>query len=289
MARNPSYSAVPPTRQVVASKAPPTRRRSRWHQIKGNKWAYFFISPFFILFGIFGLFPPLFTLYLSFHKWDVVSPMQWVGLDNYAGVLTDDLFWKAFLNNTVFSLMSTVPGLTLALIIAFLLDLYVHRLRNTFLAAYFSPIITSSVAVAIIFGLMYGTNFGLINSGLRMLGLEPVRWLQDPIPMKFALAILLIWRWLGWNIVLYLVGLQGISHDYYEAARVDGANGVQLFLRITVPLMRPTILYTAIISTIGILQLFAEPYLLTGQTGSMGGTDNSLLTMTGFRHHRNRK
>ena len=259
------------------------QRGELWHRIKRNRWGYLFISPFFILFAIFGLFPPLFAFYLSFHKWDIMNPMQFVGLANYSRVLGDQLFWKAFINNIIFVIAEAVPELALSLLIAYLLDSYTRRLRNALLAAYFSPMVTSSVAVAIIFGLMYGVNFGLINAGLRMLGVPPVRWLTEPVPMKLALIFLLLWRWLGWNTVLYLAGLQSISHDYYEAARVDGANGMQVFLRITVPLMRPTILYTTILGIIGTLQLFAEPYLLTLEGGlgggSLGGRANSLLTM----------
>jgi len=271
----------PPKHQAITARSAVQPPNSLWYQIKRNKWPYFFISPFFVLFAIFGLFPPLFGFYLSFHQWDGLSPKRFVGLDNYIRVINDQLFWKSFTNTVGFIFLATLPMLALAIIIAFLLDSYVKRFRNFFLATYFSPMVTSSVAVTIIFGLMYGTNFGLINSGLRLLGLAPIRWLTDPLPMKVALALLLIWRYLGWNIVLYLVGLQTISHDYYDAARVDGANGVQILFRIVVPLMRPTILYTLIISIIGVLQLFGEPYLLTvGPVGgSMGGRDNALLTM----------
>jgi len=256
-----------------------SRRAGLWRDVKRNRWAYVFISPFYVLFAVFGVFPPLFALYLSLHKWDIINPMQFVGLANYARMLQDKLFWKAFTNVMFFTVAEAVPELILALTIAYLLDRFVLRARSAFLAAYFSPMVTSSAAVAILFGLMFAVNFGLINAGLRGLGFSPVRWLERPWPMKLALIILLLWRWLGWNVVLFLAGLQSISRDYYEAARVDGANGFAIFTRITVPLVRPTILYVAILSSIGTLQLFAEPYLLTARQGGMGGRENSLLTM----------
>jgi len=135
--------------------------------------------------------------------------------------------------------------------------------------------VTSSVAVSLVFGALFGLNYGIVNAIIRMVNLQPVPWLTEPGPMKVVLIILLLWRWLGWNMVIYLAGLQSISHEYYEAALVDGANRWQIFTRITVPLMRPVILYTAVTATIGTLQLFAEPRLLSSE---MGGRNNSLLT-----------
>jgi cellobiose transport system permease protein len=257
------------------------RRSDLKRLIWRNRWAYVFISPFFILFAIFGLFPPLFGLYLSFHKWDIITPMQYVGFRNYTFLLKDALFWKSLANNAILIVMATLPGLPLALLMAYFLDSYVRRLRNTLLAAYFSPMVTSAVAVAMVFAMLYAERYGILNAALRGLGLPAVLWLTRAVPIKFALAILLTWRWLGWNIVLYLAGLQGINHEYYEAARVDGASGARIFLSITVPLMRPMILYTTVISIIGMFQLFAEPYMLTpsGSGGSMGGPRNSILTM----------
>jgi cellobiose transport system permease protein len=262
------------------------RRGSLWHQIRRNAWAYVFISPFYILFAVFGLFPPLYSLFLSFQSWDIITPMQFVGLANYVRVLTNALFWRACLNNVLFILMATLPGLPLALLIAYLIDRYVKRFRDAILAGLFSPTVTSAVAIAVGFTVMFDKR-GLVNAALGVIGTKPVLWLTTPWPMRITLAILLIWRWLGWNVVLYLAGLQSIPVELYEAARVDGANGLQIFARITVPLVRPTILYTVIVSGIGMLQLFAEPYLLTGaQHGSgLGGRENALLTMFMYLYH----
>ncbi len=246
-------------------------------------WApYLFISPFYLLFLIFGLFPPAYGLYLSFQRWDGLTEQVFVGWRNYELVLTDTLFWTALLNNLAIAAVSTIPSLPFALLCAFLLNHAIQRFRSLYLASYFSPTVASSVAVALIFGLLYGRDFGLINDGLRLLGLAPVEWLTNPLAMKLSVAILLIWRWLGYNVVIYLAGLQAIPREYYEAARVDGARTWHLFRYISVPLLRPTILFTTVTSTIGILQLFAEPYLLVGPTG---GTGYGLLTMSMYLYN----
>jgi len=270
--------------QVTGRAAAAARRRGRWHEVVRNRWAYFFIAPFFLLFGVFGAFPPFYSLYLSFHEWDILSPMKPVGFANYERVFQDPLFWKGVVNGILFGLMATIPGLSLALIIAFLLHRYTHRLRDLYLAAFFSPMVTSVVAVVVIFTMLYSSTHGLINAGLEAIGLPAVRWLEEVWPLRSALSLFLIWQWMGWNVVLFLAGLQAISEEVYDAARVDGANGFDLFWRITVPLLRPTITFNVVISTIGILQLFAEPALLTGggsgaQAVLMGGRDNAVLTV----------
>ncbi|HEV8633952.1 MAG TPA: sugar ABC transporter permease [Chloroflexota bacterium] len=256
-------------------------------------WApYVFISPFYILFAIFGLFPPLFGFYLSFHRWDGLTEQVFVGLRNYELVLTDDLFWKALANNLIIAAISTVPCLSLALGCAFLLNQRIRRFRDAYLASFFSPAVASVVAVTVVFGLLYGREYGFINGALRLVGLPTVDWLQEPVAMKASLAILLVWRWLGYNTVIYLAGLQAVPAEYYEAARVDGATTWHLFRHVSVPLLRPTILFTTVTSTIGILQLFAEPYLLANSSGQSaasagfsGGAGYSLLTMTMYLYN----
>ena len=276
-----SESLTQPT--TVQGKTKP-RPRGLWHEVVRQRWAYFFIAPFFLLFGVFGAFPPLYSLYLSFHEWDILSPMKYVGLANYARVFRDELFWKGVTNGILFGMMATVPGLSLALVIAYLLHRYTRRLRDVLLAAYFSPMVTSVVAVVVIFTMLYSSTHGLINAGLQAIGLPAVRWLEEVWPLRSALALFLIWQWLGWNVVLFLAGLQSISEELYDAARVDGANGFAIFWRITVPLLRPTLTFNVVISTIGILQLFAEPALFTGggqgNTATLlGGRDNAVLTV----------
>jgi cellobiose transport system permease protein len=256
---------------------PAVALRKRFRHGVRNYWApYLFISPFYILFAIFGLFPPLFGFYISFQEWNGITPPAFSGMSNYVVVLTDKLFWQAFLNTVVMAVLATVPGLFLSLWCAFLLNNSIRRFRHFYLASLFSPTVASSAAIALIFGLIYGREFGILNASLRLAGLPAIDWLGNPIAMKVSLAVLLIWRWLGYNTVIYLAGLQAIPHEYYEAARVDGANTWHLFRHISVPLLRRVILFTTVLSTIGILQLFAEPYLLVGPGGGPG---NSLRTM----------
>lgn len=236
---------------------------------------YAMISPFYILFIVFGLFPILFSLYLAFHAWDGLGPMEFVGLRNFRNLLTDDPdFWKSVGNTFVIWFLSTVPQLFAALVVAFLLNAAFMRFKDFYRAVYFLPNITSIVAVAIIFGSFFGSQFGLINGLLQAVGLPRIEWTSDPFWVKVAISLMVIWRWTGYNAIIYLAGLQSIPHDLYEAATIDGANRSQQFFSITLPLLRPIILFTVILSTIGGMQLFTEPLILVGNTG--GSTKGGL-------------
>ncbi|MFH5187319.1 carbohydrate ABC transporter permease [Paenibacillus sp. TAB 01] len=236
---------------------------------------YLMISPFYILFIVFGLFPILFSLYLAFHAWDGLGPMEYVGLRNFRNLLTDDPdFWKSVGNTFAIWFLSTVPQLFLALVVAFLLNAAFVRFKDFYRAVYFLPNITSIVAVAIIFGSFFGSQFGLINGVLQALGLPRIEWINDPFWVKVAVSLMVIWRWTGYNAIIYLAGLQGIPHDLYEAATIDGASRKQQFFSITLPLLKPIILFTVILSTIGGMQLFTEPLILVGNTG--GATKGGL-------------
>lgn len=236
---------------------------------------YLMISPFYILFIVFGLFPILFSLYLAFHSWDGLGPMEFVGLRNFRNLLTDDPdFWKSVGNTFVIWFFSTLPQLFLALVVAFLLNSAFVRFKDFYRAVYFLPNITSIVAVAIIFGSFFGSQFGLINGLLQVVGLPRIEWINDPFWVKVAVSLMVIWRWTGYNAIIYLAGLQSIPHDLYEAATIDGANRKQQFFSITLPLLKPIILFTVILSTIGGMQLFTEPLILVGNTG--GATKGGL-------------
>lgn len=233
------------------------------------------ISPFYILFLIFGLFPILFSLYLAFHAWDGLGEMEFVGLRNFRNLLTDDPdFWVSVGNTFAIWFLSTLPQLFLALVVAFLLNAAFMKFKNFYRAIYFLPNITSIVAVAIIFGSFFGSQFGLINGVLGALGLPRIEWLTDGFWVKAAVSLMVIWRWTGYNAIIYLAGLQGIPHDLYEAATIDGASRMQQFFSITLPLLRPIILFTVILSTIGGMQLFTEPMILLGNGG--GATKGGL-------------
>ena len=238
---------------------------------------YLSIAPFYILFLIFGLFPIAFAAYLAFQNWDGISPMEYVGLGQFRYLVTDSLFYKSVFNTLIIWIISTIPMLALALGLAFLLNQSL-RGRMVYRIAFFIPNVTSIVAIAIIFTSIFGNQFGLINAFLKAIGASDVAWLTNAWGIKVAIAVMVVWRWTGYNALIYLAGLQAIPDDLYDAAKVDGATGWNLFRDITVPLLRPVILFTAITSTIGGLQIFTEPQVLFG-AGQTGGPNNAGMTM----------
>jgi cellobiose transport system permease protein len=242
---------------------------------------YAAVSPFFILFAIFGAFPVLFSIWLSFHSWDGIGQMKWVGVEQYSYLLTDPSFWKSITNTLIIWVISTVPMLLLALVIANALH-NATRFRSFYRIAYFIPNITSVVAVTMVFGSIFSNNFGLLNAFLQSIGLDKIEWLSQPWGIKIAIASIVAWRWTGYNAIIFLAGLQAISSDIYEAAKVDGASPRQMFWRITVPLLRPVILFTAVTSTIGGLQIFTESQVLFGSSGAIGGPGDGGLTIVSY-------
>ncbi|SFJ48383.1 cellobiose transport system permease protein [Paenibacillus sp. UNC496MF] len=236
-----------------------------------HRKAYAAISPFFIVFAIFGLFPIAFSMYLSFQKWDGIGDMTFNGLNNYRFMLGDPEFWHAVANTLLIWIYSTIPMLFLALVLAFLLNASFVKGRTFFRIGYFLPNVTSLVAVAIVFSTLFSGNYGLLNYVLRLFGLQSVEFLQKTWGIQFAISLMIVWRWVGYNAIIYLAGLQSIPSVLYEAARMDGATGAQTFFRITVPILRPIILFTVITSTIGGMQIFTEPQVLVGNDGGPGG------------------
>ncbi|QBD77511.1 sugar ABC transporter permease [Ktedonosporobacter rubrisoli] len=247
---------------------------------------YLSIAPYYIVFLVFGLFPVLYSLYLAFQKWDGIGTMTFVGGSNFYLVLTDPLFGKAVLNTFEIWIMSTVPMLFLALVIAFLIN---QRSRSKFAyqLCFYLPNITSVVAVTLIFQALFGVQYGLVNQLLAALHLPTVAWLTDPWGIKWTISFMSIWLWTGYNALIYMAGLQSIPSEYYEAARTDGANIWHIFFHITLPMLRPIILFTVISSTIGGLSLFTEPQVLFSQVSNMlntGGPGNAGLTMVLYQY-----
>jgi cellobiose transport system permease protein len=240
-------------------------------EIWKHRKEYVAISPFYLLFAVFGLFPIVFSMYLSFQSWDGIGHMSYNGLNNYLFMVTDPEFWKAVRNTLLIWVFSTVPMLFSALVIAFLLNSSMVKFRTFFRIGYFLPNVTSLVAVAIIFSTVFSNNYGLLNYILSLFGLSTVEWLNKTWGIQIAVSIMVIWRWVGYNAVIYLAGLQSIPKVLYEAAKIDGASGIQTFFRITVPILRPIILFTVITSTIGGMQIFTEPQVLVGNDGGVDG------------------
>jgi multiple sugar transport system permease protein len=240
---------------------------------------YVLLLPFVALFCIFGLFPLVFSLYLAFQTWEPTSglaAMEFVGLGNFTFALQDEWFWKSLKNTAWLALASGVPQHLVAIPLAVFIHNSFKHLRNGVVGAYFLPYITSTVAIAIMFSSLFSTDFGLVNIGLKaVFGIEAIDWLGQPENIKPAIAVIVFWRYVGFNVVLYLAALQTIPKDLYEAATMDGAGRLQQFFFITLPSLKPMIFFGVTLSVIGGLQLFEEPFILTG---GRGGSDQSGMT-----------
>jgi len=229
-----------------------------------HRWPLLFVSPFFVLFAVFALYPIFFSLYLSFHEWRGVGAMRPVGFANYTRLFGDRIFWGSMLN-AVLLFFIYVPIMTfLAVLIATVLHGSFLKLQGLWRAIIFMPHLTSMVAAGFTFRLILDTHSGFANQALAWLGVSPVPWLDDMWWARISVGLLMIWAWLGYNTIIMLAGLQTIPIEVNEAASVDGASRVQIFFRITVPLLKPVILFAVTLSIIGTFQLFTEPYILTG-------------------------
>lgn len=239
---------------------------------------YLFVSPFFILFGLVGLFPLLYTGWVALHDWDLIGGQgAWVGFHNFAFILQQRQFWIALRNTLSIFLLSAIPQLICAIAIAVVLD---SNLRNkTFWRmSVLLPFIVMPVAVALIFGSMFGERYGLVNSVLAHIGIGPILWHTEPLASQVAIATMVNFRWTGYNALILLAGMQAIPRDLYESAVIDGAGALQRFFSITIPQLRPTVIFVIITATIGGLQIFDEPRLYD-QIG-LGGADQQWMTMT---------
>ncbi|MEJ8657457.1 carbohydrate ABC transporter permease [Streptomyces sp. MS1.AVA.4] len=255
-------------------------RRSRWYR-RDVRWSpYAFVAPFFVFFAAFGLFPLLYTGWASLHRVELTAPtdMEWVGLRNFSRLLEDEFFWNALKNTFTIGVISTVPQLLIALGIAHLLN---YRLRASmfFRVAALTPYATSVAAATLVFVLLFGRDYGMINWALGLAGIDPVDWQNGEWTSQIAVSTIVIWRWTGYNALIYLAAMQAIPNDLYESAALDGASRWQQFVHVTVPSLRPTILFTCVVSTIGATQLFGEPLLFNGGAGATGGADHQFQTL----------
>ncbi len=245
---------------------------------------YVFISPFFLIFGAFSLFPILFTLYISLTDWSLGGAPQFIGFGNYAEVLQDSRFYDALFNTVLFMIMIIPPQIIIALFISVLLTNGRVPLVGTFRLVNFLPYITTSVAVGLIFGILFDWNFGSVNVLLAKIGLikENVNWLGQPWPSRIVVSLVTVWKYFGYTAVMFLVGISGISRQLYEAADLDGASKMQQFRFVTLPMLRPVMVFVILTTMIGCFQIFDEPYMLfTGMGASVvGGPEGAALTGT---------
>jgi cellobiose transport system permease protein len=253
-----------------------TRRR---RTLPGSKAAYGYIAPFFVVFLAFSLYPWLDTAWVSLHnvRLTTYDQQQWVGLANYHNLFTNKFFYNALRNTLTIGIISTVPQLCLALGIAHLLN-YKLRARTFFRVAMLMPYATSLAAATVIFLQLFDKDLGVINWMLQQLHLPRLDWQGSKWPAQVAVSAIVTWRWTGYNALIYLAGMQAIDSSLYEAAAIDGASRWQQFRHVTIPGLRPTILFTIVVSTIGAAQLFGEPLLYHNGIPD-GGTSNQYQTL----------
>ncbi|MET7462857.1 sugar ABC transporter permease [Nonomuraea sp. NPDC005501] len=270
--------APPPSRRAPGRRSAPSRRMARF-DLKGTP--YVLVSPYYLLFAVFGIFPLGYTLWVSLHDWELAGDTEFKGLANYGELITDAAFWNAVVNTLGMFVLATVPQLVLALLLANALN---KRLRGRLLLrlGVLLPLITSVVAVAVIFSQLYSRDYGVFNWILSWFGVEPIIWQNEKWSSWIAIATMVDWRWTGYNAIILLAAMQTIPRDLYEAASIDGASARTQFWRITVPMLRPTMVFVVFISTIGGLTLFTEPVMFEGNPMMTGGTTGQYQTVAMF-------
>ena len=305
MSTAPKAPAKPGARAAGSTTLPRAPRQddlSAWQKFRGKFDAkfvpYLLISPFFILFAVFGIFPLVYNGIVSFRRWNLKNPANdgWAGFDNYTKLINDGLFQNALINTFGIFLLSTIPQLLLALIVASLLN---RRLRaqTLFRVGVLVPFITPIVASSLVFAYVFSKNYGLANSVLGLFGIQSeaagtvfngIDWRASKWASWLAISTMVNWKWIGYNALLYLAAMQSIPKDVYEAAALDGASPWQQLWRITVPMIRPMVIFTVVLSTIGGLQLFTEPMLFGDTPDPNGGalrqwqTVGQLIYQTGW-------
>ncbi|MFC5661665.1 carbohydrate ABC transporter permease [Kitasatospora misakiensis] len=261
------------------SRPPGRARRYSLHRWDVKAAPYAFVAPFFLCFAAFGLFPLIYTGWLSLHRVELGGEAQWRGLGNYTALWDSDFFWNALGNTFTIGVISTVPQLLLALGLAHLLN-YKMRGRGFLRVAVLAPYATSIAAATLVFAQLFNSDYGLINTMIGWVGFDPVSWESSQWPSQIAISVIVTWRWTGYNALIYLAAMQAVPQDLYEAAALDGASRARQFFSVTIPSIRPTILFTIVVSTIGATQLFGEPMLFGGSLGVSGGSGNQFQTLS---------
>lgn len=252
----------------------PLRQRLSRLDVKASPYLY--IAPFFILFGLIGLFPLVYTFVVSLYDWHLLKGQgDFVGLDNFVAVLQDRFFWNSLFNTFSIFLLSSIPQLVAAIVIAAVLDQNI-RAKTFWRMSVLLPYIVTPVAVSLIFTNMFNEQYGLINNILGSFGLDPVMWKTETLPSHIAIATMVNWRWTGYNALILLAAMQSVPRDIHESAAIDGAGAIRRFFSMTVPSIRPTMIFVIITATIGGLQIFTEPRLFDPVTA--GGSARQFQT-----------
>ncbi|MBU6347784.1 MAG: sugar ABC transporter permease [Actinomycetales bacterium] len=250
-------------------------------RVRETAWGYLFTSPFFVVFFIFGIIPIIYSVYLSLTSLE--NPLDenavFVGLRNFENLWNDPDFWKATRNTFSIWFLSTIPQMALALGLASILRNPRLRFRLLWQTIFLVPNITSGLAIAVVFGQLFGRDYGLINFCLQFLGISHIDWLENTVASHVAIATMITWRWVGYNSLIFLASMNAIDSALYESAALDGANRWQQFRYVTIPGLRNTIIFMVIMGTIGGLQVFAEP-LTFGGGQTTGGSSGQFNTVT---------
>jgi multiple sugar transport system permease protein len=251
---------------------------------------YLFLTPSLLLLIIFFVIPVLAAFFMSFTDFDIYSIAnlkyaRFVGLKNYLNLFSDPLFWKSLLNTLYFLVVAGPLTIFVALISAIFLNSKLVRFKSLLRLSYFAPVVATLVAVSVVWRYIYDPRFGLLNYALSFVGVHARDWLSDPVWAMPAIILFAVWKNFGYTMMIFLAGLQTIPNTLYEAAEVDGAGTLQKFWKITVPMLAPTTLFVTVVTLIGYLQLFAEPFIMTGG-GPMNSTLSIVLLMyrEGFRY-----
>ena len=266
-----------------------TRSRRVRFPSEASAAAWVFVAPALVLIGVFFFLPVAASLVLSVTDFDIYAVAdsentRFVGLDNYARLLGTPLFWASLRNTFYFAVVGGPLTIAVSLGAALLLNAKLVRWKSVFRTIYFTPFVTTLVAVAIVWRYLYHTRYGLLNYALDAFGIAPVDWLGDPRWAMPAIILMAVWKNFGYNMLIFIAGLQSIPDELYDAANVDGAGPVRTFFNVTLPMLRPTLLFVSVITMIGYFQLFAEPYVMT-QGGPLRSTTSVVLLMyeEGFR------
>ncbi|WP_255311393.1 carbohydrate ABC transporter permease [Candidatus Kryptonium thompsonii] len=236
---------------------------------------YFMVLPYVVYFLTFVAYPLVFSFILIFHRWNVATPMEFIGFKNFVRLFNDELFFKSLFNTLVFLSIHIPLQIFIALFFAQLLNQKI-KMKGFFRALYFLPVVVSGVVVTILWQQMYAYETGLINQVLVKARLKRIPWLVSPELAMPSIAVMATWKNVGFYIVIFLAGLQNIPQELYEAAEIDGASGFQKFFKITLPMLNPTLVLVVVLSTIGGFSLFIEPYIMTGG-GPMDSTLSAML------------
>jgi cellobiose transport system permease protein len=265
------------TRPVAEKPALTRKQRLTRFDVKASPYIY--VAPFFLLFGLVGLFPLIFTFVVSLREWDLLKgPGEWVGFANFAAVLGDKFFWNSIFNTISIFFLSAVPQLAAALLIAAVLDQNLKG-KTFWRMSVLLPYVVTPVAVTLIFSSMFNEADGLANNLANLVGIADIQWKHDVLPGHIAIATMVNWRWTGYNALILLAAMQAVPRDLHESAAIDGASAARRFFSITIPSIRPTLIFVVITATIGGLQIFAEPRLFdVSNAGGIGGANRQFQT-----------